>query len=153
MLGARFFSVGEAYVHYCAPQLQSPVLGGRSEGESCLSIRKFRLFLEIFAILQAFCQSLEEEFLKNDLKLELHPQKIILRKLSWGIDFLGYIVLPHYILPRTKTKRRIFRKIGDKIGSPNLNLSMQSYLGYLSHADTFKVTEELKNLTFFKDEF
>ena len=28
-----------------------------------------------------------EIFLKDKLKLELHPEKIILRKLDWGIDF------------------------------------------------------------------
>lgn len=47
-------------------------------------------------------------FLEEKLKLELHPKKIIFRNLYWGIDFLGYIILPHYILPRIKTKRRIF---------------------------------------------
>jgi len=85
-------------------------------------------------------------FLEEKLKLELHPEKIILRKLEWGIDFLGYIVLPHYILPRAKTKRRMFNKLKDKIGSDNFNQSLQSYLGYLSHANTFKVQFLLVNL-------
>ena len=30
------------------------------------------------------CTSLLEYFLKNNLKLELHPRKIIIRKLDWG---------------------------------------------------------------------
>lgn len=75
------------------------------------------------------------KFLLKELKLELHPDKIILRKLDWGIDFLGYIVLPHYILPRTKTKRRVFRKINDQ--------NVQSYLGYLKHANSYKLRSEL----------
>ncbi len=37
-----------------------------------------------------------------------------MRKLEWGIDFLGYIVLSHYRLPRVKTKRRIFKKLKEK---------------------------------------
>ena len=86
-----------------------------------------------------------EGFLNDRLKLELHPKKIILRKLGWGIDFLGYIVLPHYILPRTKTKRRIFNKLKQKMNSPNFNQSLQSYLGYLSHANSFKIASQLKN--------
>lgn len=86
-----------------------------------------------------------KDFLRNKLKLVLHPKKIILRKLDWGIDFLGYIVLPHYILPRAKTKRRIFKKLRDKMSLENFNQSLQSYLGYLSHTNAHKVSLELKN--------
>ncbi len=85
------------------------------------------------------------EFLQDKLKLQLHPEKIILRKLTWGIDFLGYIVLPHYILPRTRTKRRIFKRLKEKLESENFNASLQSYLGYLSHANSYQVEQQLKN--------
>ncbi len=89
------------------------------------------------------------QFLQTKLKLELHPKKIILRKLDWGIDFLGYIVLPYYILPRTKTKRRMFKKLQEKIGSDNFNESLQSYLGYLKHANSYKLKNKLKNKIWF----
>lgn len=85
-------------------------------------------------------------FLKDHLKLELHPKKIILRKLDWGIDFLGYIVLPHYILPRTKTKRRICKKLTEKLGAEGFNASLQSYLGYLSHAKGFSIAQQIKTI-------
>ena len=81
------------------------------------------------------------EFLEENLKLELHPKKISKRKLAWGIDFCGYIVLPHYILPRTKTKRRILEKVNQ--GSDYQVL--QSYLGYMSHSNSFRLSEKLKN--------
>lgn len=84
-----------------------------------------------------------EVFLEEKLHLKLHPKKIILRKLSWGIDFLGYIVLPHYILPRTKTKRRMFEKLRDKRRQLNFNQSLQSYLGYLKHSNSYKLRKEL----------
>jgi len=98
-----------------------------------------------------------KKFLKESLKLELHPNKVILRKLSWGIDFTGYIVLPHYRLLRTKTKRRIFKKLKSKIESfksqktslQSLNQSLQSYFGCLSHADTYQLTQNLKNYLWF----
>jgi len=32
-----------------------------------------------------------KQFLSSELKLELHPDKVIFRKLEWGIDFLGYL--------------------------------------------------------------
>lgn len=84
-------------------------------------------------------------FLKDELKLELHLNKVILRKLSWGIDFCGYVVLPHYRPVRTKTRRRIFKKIqGREVACQ----SLQSYLGYFSHANSFQVASDLKNLFF-----
>lgn len=89
--------------------------------------------------------NLISRFLKNHLKLKLHPQKIILRKLNWGIDFLGYIVLPHYILPITKTKKRIFKNLKLKVNDSNFNQSLQSYLGYLKHAQSFKLVQLLQN--------
>ncbi len=100
--------------------------------------------------------SILEVFLRDNLKLELHPEKIIVRKLTWGIDFLGYIVLPHYILPRTKTKRRMFRKIEVKvrqyqnreISDYSLNQTIQSYLGYLRHANAFILSSELQSMVF-----
>ncbi|MEK9178294.1 MAG: reverse transcriptase/maturase family protein, partial [Patescibacteria group bacterium] len=93
-------------------------------------------------------------FLEENLKLELHPSKIIMRKLSWGIDFLGYIVLSRYILPRTKTKKRMIRKMilkldentKGRISKNSLNQTIQSYLGYLSHASAYKLSEGLRNL-------
>lgn len=97
------------------------------------------------------------EFLKNELDLDLHPKKIILRKLRSGVDFLGYIIFPDYILPRTSTKRRLIKKIKGKIKQykageiteESLRQTIQSYMGYLSHAKAYKLKEELENLIWF----
>ena len=97
-------------------------------------------------------------FLKNSLSLELHPNKISIRKFDQGIDFLGYIILPHYTLPRTKTKNRMFRKLEQRIkqyhdgiiDEHSFNQVVQSYLGVLSHADSFEVSKKLKNSVFLK---
>ena len=76
-------------------------------------------------------------FLIKELKLELHPDKVIIRKLNWGIDFLGYVVLPHYILPRTKTKRRVLERVNTQ--------NAESYLGYLSHSSAYNLSVAVKN--------
>lgn len=89
-----------------------------------------------------------EKFLQVNLKLSLHRDKIIIRKLRRGIDFLGYIVLPYYILPRTKTKKRIFRKLEHAIcsnDSYHFNQSLQSYLGYLKHANSYKIAQQIQD--------
>jgi RNA-directed DNA polymerase len=94
-----------------------------------------------------------QTFLKERLKLVLHPKKISIRKYGQGIDFLGYVALPRHRLLRTKTKRRIFRKLKVRVKQYRqevidrgiLHQSLQSYLGVFSHANTFKLQKELKN--------
>lgn len=92
------------------------------------------------------------EFLKENLSLELHPRKIRIRRLEWGIDFLGYIVLLHgVLLPRTKTKKRMLKNLEKKIkefyigeiDSRALYQSVNSYTGYLSHANTYRLLNQM----------
>ncbi len=70
-------------------------------------------------------------FLKDRLSLELHPKKISIRKISQGIDFLGYVSLPHYRVLRTRTKRRILKKVSKD--------NITSYLGMLIHCKGLKI--------------
>jgi len=84
-----------------------------------------------------------QDFLQVNLRLSLHPDKIILRKYSQGFDFLGYVVLPHHRVLRTKTKRRILKRIKrEKISEQNL----QSYFGVLKHCNGYKIKQNLLNL-------
>jgi retron-type reverse transcriptase len=76
-----------------------------------------------------------EEFLNQELKLKLHENKVSIRKLCQGVDFLGYVVLPYYIVLRTKTKKRMFKKISEK--------NFSSYVGLLSHCSGYKLKKEL----------
>lgn len=96
-------------------------------------------------------------FLSEKLKLELHPNKVTIRKYHQGIDFLGYIIFPHHRLLRAKTKKRIVRNLKRKIddykkkliSEKSLMQSLQSYLGVLSHANAYRLTESLKNQFWF----
>lgn len=94
-------------------------------------------------------------FLKEKLDLELHPQKVEIRKFNQGVDFLGYAILPHYTILRTKTKKRMFKKMRNKkrrlddglIGEISFNQSLQSYFGVLSHCNGYKLGMKLKEIT------
>lgn len=96
-------------------------------------------------------------FLKEKLGLNFHPQKIIIRKFKQGIDFLGYMLLPHYRLIRMRTKQRIFRKLKQRvkeykeelISQRALEQSLQSYLGVLLHANTYQLKQNLLNQFWF----
>lgn len=120
-----------------------------------LKVKYYLRYADDFIILDSDRRHLDtylnsiNEYVQNSLKLELHPKKIIISKLTWGIDFCGYIVLPRYTLPRTKTKRRIFKKISKFHAGEQ---SLQSYLGYLSHANTHNTSQSLKNLFWINQE-
>src|SRR3989344_1689624 len=49
-------------------------------------------------------------FLSENLKLELHPDKISIRTLASGIDFLGWVHFPDHRVLRTSTKRRMIKE-------------------------------------------
>lgn len=94
-----------------------------------------------------------ESFLHENLKLKLHPEKVTIRKYQQGADFLGYVVLPHHRLVRTKTKSRIFKKLKIRvrefktglINEKTLFQSLNSYLGVFSHANCYELEQKLKN--------
>ena len=101
-------------------------------------------YTDDFVILDKNKEFLEEliipinNFLKNKLNLCLHPDKIIIRKYNQGIDFLGYVTLPYHRVLRTKTKRRMFKRVNHK--------NLQSYLGVLKHCNSYKLEKKLLKL-------
>ncbi|MFS8158882.1 MAG: reverse transcriptase domain-containing protein [Candidatus Roizmanbacteria bacterium] len=124
-----------------------------------LGVKDYIRYCDDFIIIhpdKKYLQSLVKKidsFLTDKLKLHLHPQKVFIRKFSWGIDFLGYILFPHYILPRTKTKKRMIERLEKYAGwvikrrcdFKSFNNSFQSYLGYLKHAHSYMLQQDLKS--------
>jgi len=96
-------------------------------------------------------------FLKTKLKLSLHPNKVEILKCNRGIDFLGTVLLPYHRLIRKKTRKRMMRKLEDKIKlykqglvtKQSLEQSLKSYLGLLSHSDSYRLSLDLQNLFWF----
>ena len=89
------------------------------------------------------CINTLKQFLRDRLKLELHPNKIMIKRLWWGVDFCGYVVLPYFRKVRTRTKKRIFKKV---LNSEFTDQALVSYLGYFSHAKARKISENFKNI-------
>jgi len=109
------------------------------------------------------------QFLKKRLQLELNLQKQILQTTGKGIDWLGYIVKPRYILVRRQIVKALKRKLylfnqilenyshqprqGQLLlfpeNEPPLELvekmlaTVNSYFGYFKHANTFKLRKHL----------
>jgi RNA-directed DNA polymerase len=85
-------------------------------------------------------------FLEEELKLLLHPDKLFVKTLASGVDFLGWINFPNHRVLRTATKRRVLKALAQ---SENIN-SLISYSGLLKHGNQFvlkkKIDEKIKIL-------
>lgn len=100
-------------------------------------------------------------FLREILHLELHPQKVIIRKITQGIDFVGYVLFEKYLLLRTKTKKRMKIRLQSayenfligKTDAPHLDQRLQSYLGLLSHANQYTLSTAIKNAYWIRPNF
>lgn len=128
-----------------------------------LKIKNYVRYTDDFVIVSGNKNYLTElipkikDFLLTKLKLQLHPNKVFIKKYRQGIDFLGYIVFPKHQLVRTKTKRRIYSKLRKRveeyktgiITKDRLEQSLNSYLGVLSHANTYKLKQDLLNQYWF----
>lgn len=78
-------------------------------------------------------------FLETRLKLSLHPNKVFIKTLASGVDFLGWVHFPHRRVLRTSTKRRMFKKLK----SSNNEVTRISYLGLLKHGDAYKLQKQI----------
>lgn len=85
---------------------------------------------------QVFVQT--RYFLKENLLLDLHPNKVSIQTLASGADFLGWVHFPAHRVLRTTTKRRMLKNVAN---NPS-EATVQSYLGMLRHGNT----EKLKNI-------
>jgi len=82
------------------------------------------------------------DFLLDNLKLQLHPDKVYIKTLNSGIDFLGWVNFFDHRILRTKTKRRMLKRIFVNPKPETIN----SYLGLLKHGNTFKIKEEITEI-------
>ncbi len=115
-------------------------------------------YADDFVILAGNKKWLEEqigpikEFLSQELKLELHPDKIFIKTAASGVDFLGLVNFPDHRILRAKTRKRIFKKIGNKhadwrsglMPDESFNQSRQSYLGMLKHCNGYGIVRAIE---------
>ena len=75
------------------------------------------------------------EFLRAVLELNLHPDKISIKTLNSGVDFLGWVNFPGRRVLRTTTKKRMLKRI---MASPKSD-TLASYLSLLGHGNAKKL--------------
>ena len=77
-------------------------------------------------------------FAKEKLSLVIPISKTSIRKISWGIDYLGFTILPKAVLLRNKTKNKIYVNISTK--------NIQSYFGILKHCNSFNPKRKIMSM-------
>jgi len=74
-------------------------------------------------------------FVKKNLLLDIPLQKTCIRKADWGIDFLGFTVLPKVLLLRNKTKNKMYTNIDRQ--------NIHSYFSILQHCRSHNLKEKI----------
>ncbi|OGM96281.1 MAG: hypothetical protein A2816_01790 [Candidatus Yanofskybacteria bacterium RIFCSPHIGHO2_01_FULL_39_44] len=75
------------------------------------------------------------DFLEERLRLNLHPDKVFIKTLNSGVDFLGWVHFADHRVLRTTTKQRMLKRL--KISQKSETIS--SYQGLLKHGNTNKL--------------
>ena len=109
-----------------------------------LKIEYYIRYADDFVILhesKAYLESIlpkMSEFLETRLKLSLHPDKVFIKTLASGVDFLGWVHFSKHRVLRTSTKKRMMKKVKK---NPKFK-TIVSYLGLLSHGNTHELFEK-----------
>lgn len=109
-----------------------------------LKIKYYIRFADDFVILDPNSQKLRElvapikSYLKQNLQLDVHPDKIYIKTVASGIDFLGFVNFPDHRVLRAKTKRRMLKRINQK--------NLPSYLGLIKHCHGYKLSQIIADL-------
>ena len=97
-----------------------------------LKIKYYITYADYFVILSEDKNYLKKiiptiaDFLQNNLSLTLHPDKIYIKTIYSGVDFLGWVNFPHHRTIRNKTKNRMLVRIKENRNSKTLS----SYIGF-----------------------
>ena len=82
-----------------------------------------------------------DNFLKDKLKLTLHPDKVYIKTFASGVDFLGWVHFPDHRVLRTATKRRMMTKVNNGLSRETI----ASYVGSLKCGNGKKLQAKLLN--------
>jgi retron-type reverse transcriptase len=82
------------------------------------------------------------KFLEEKLRLRLHPDKVFIKTIYSGVDFLGWVNFAGYRVLRNSTKRKMIRKLQGEVKEETL----ASYLGMLKWGNSYKIMEEVAKI-------
>ena len=91
-----------------------------------------------------------ESFLKECLKLDLHPIKRKIFSSRSGLDFLGYFIRPYYKIIRFGNKKRFLRKVAgykkEGLWNRKKEQSFAAWQGYARQADSYNLIRNIAGM-------
>lgn len=81
-----------------------------------------------------------DAFLKLNLRLDLHPDKVFIKTIASGVDFLGWVHFHDHRVLRTVTKKRMMRRVAE---TERKEETIASYMGMLSHGNGRKLRDRI----------
>lgn len=92
-----------------------------------------------------------QEFLRDRLKLELHPKKANVFPVEKGVDFLGYRIFGTYKLLRKSTVKRFVKRMRayqrwlgrGLMSEESFNNSLQSWIAYAEFGNSWRLRKDL----------
>lgn len=91
-----------------------------------------------------------DKFIKENLKLHLHPNKVEINRIDRGFKMLGFVCKPRTRYLRNETIKRAKNKIGgmlkSKQDSKKILATANSYFGICRQAKTYKVRNTFANM-------
>lgn len=123
----------------------------------CLKIKYYIRYVDDFVIFSNSILELQEwkekinEFLKQSLALELHPNKSKMIPLEQGINFLGFKIFNYHSLIRESNRRNFERKLRElrilykegQINREKVVEKLEGWLAFAKHANSYKYRREL----------
>ena len=96
----------------------------------------------------------------SGMRLSLHLNRAKVCRVQEGVDVLGYRVFPHRRLLRNENGLRFRRRLRGfakgyakhRLNWPDINPSVQAWIGHACHADTFDLRREIFSSIRFKRE-
>ena len=79
------------------------------------------------------------DYLRDKLRLMLHPDKVFIKTLYSGVDFLGWVNFSDCRVLRTKTRNRMLKRLKTSQSFEAVN----SYLGLLKHGNSYKIISKI----------
>lgn len=122
-----------------------------------LRIKYYLRYVDDFVILGKSYKEMKEfyikikEFLSKNLFLKLEEKKTQINKISFGVDFVGYVCFKRIIRVRSRNFRRFTKELkkksylfyNEELPLEKLSESVLSYIGHISHTNSRKVLENV----------
>jgi len=119
-----------------------------------LKIRYYIRYADDFVILSGDRKKLEKlinaiaNYLQLHLKLKFNSNKVFIKTLNSGVDFLGWINFFDHRVLRTSTKKRMFKRLKFNSKAETIN----SYIGLIGHGNASKIKKDVLNMIATKKE-